>query len=134
MKLKDYMVGDWILSEHQFPMQVASVGKDYLYADFEGNEGDVFEFGEKNLPKPIPLTKEIMFANGFESYGCKGALSHIDDKQLHVYYDIDHFDGTDWIVKEWSVVGIAGIKYVHEYQHYLRLVGKADFADNFKIE
>lgn len=133
MKLKDYMVGDWILSEHQFPMKVVSVSTDYLYADFEGNEGDFFEFDEKFMPKPIPLTKEIMFANGFKSNGYKGNLVHKTDKDLKVYYDIDHFEGADWIVKEWSVIGISGIEYVHEYQHYLRLVGKTDFADNFKI-
>lgn len=133
MKPKDYMVGDWIATEHGFPMRVTAVGEDYIYADFEGNEGDVFEFDEKYMPNPIPLTKEIMFANGFENNGCRGVLVHKTDKDLKVYYDIDHFEGTDWIVKKWDVVGIFGIEYVHEYQHYLRLVGKSDFADSFKI-
>lgn len=127
MKLKDYMVGDWILSEHQFPMKVVSVGTDYLYADFEGNEGDVFEFDEKCMPKPIPLTKEIIYANGFER-GHRGEQVH-KNKGLKIYYEVIGFKDAGWIGR-----GIDdGIIFVHELQHFLRLVGKEDLADNLKI-
>lgn len=42
MKCRNLMVFDWIINSHNTPMQVISVGEDYAYADFEGNEGDLF--------------------------------------------------------------------------------------------
>ena len=48
-------------------MRVTAVGKDYLYADFEDNEGDVFEFDDKDSkPYPILLTDEFFKKNDFD--------------------------------------------------------------------
>lgn len=48
-------------------MQVATVGKDYLYANFEDNEGDPWEFNDKDdKPDPITLTHEILEKNGWK--------------------------------------------------------------------
>jgi hypothetical protein len=46
-------------------MQVVSVFQDEIYCDFEGNEGDVFEFKNEDI-KPIPLTPEVLEKCGFE--------------------------------------------------------------------
>ena len=47
-------------------MQITNVGEDYAYATWEGNEGDPWEFDDKDdQPKPIPLTPEILEKNGF---------------------------------------------------------------------
>lgn len=47
--------------------RVTAVGKDYLYADFEDNEGDVFEFDDKDSkPYPILLTDEFFKKNDFD--------------------------------------------------------------------
>lgn len=60
------MVGDWIADKHGFPMQVVAVGKDYIYADFEDNDGGVIEFNDKEWkPYPIILTDEFFKRNGF---------------------------------------------------------------------
>ena len=42
------MVGDWCCDRHGFPMQITNVGDDYAYATFEGNEGDPWEFDDKD--------------------------------------------------------------------------------------
>lgn len=55
LKCNELMFGDWITEKHGYPMQVTTVGKDYLYADFEDNEGDVFEFDDEDS-KPYPVT------------------------------------------------------------------------------
>lgn len=55
LKCNELMFGDWITDKHGYPMQVTTVGKDYLYADFEDNEGDVFEFDDEDS-KPYPVT------------------------------------------------------------------------------
>ena len=52
------MVGDWCRSGHGLPMQITNVGDDYAYATFEGNEGEPWEFDDKDYtPEPILLTK-----------------------------------------------------------------------------
>ena len=43
----------------KFPMQVETISKDYVYLDFEGNEGDVYECSNEEI-KPIPITNELL--------------------------------------------------------------------------
>ena len=48
-------------------MQITNVGDDYAYATFEGNEGDPWEFDDKDeQPQPILLTPEILEKNGWK--------------------------------------------------------------------
>lgn len=144
MKLKDYMVGDLIATEHGFPMQVVSVGTDYLYADFEGNEGDVFEFYEKYMPKPIPLTPEILEKNGWVNKKEKGWMQkgNFGNSPLMLWYIKDtgkfnpHF-AYELEMSDLSKDGGFRIKvqciFVHTLQHVLRLCGLDELADNFKV-
>ena len=70
MKCKELMVGDFCRSGHGFPMQITNVGDDYAYATFEGNEGDPWEFDDKDYtPEPILLTDDILKRNRFEICG-----------------------------------------------------------------
>ena len=56
----DLRLGNWLYEsdKSKFPMQVESIGKNWIYLDFEGNEGDVFENSDKEI-YPIPLTKKL---------------------------------------------------------------------------
>ena len=66
IRCRDLMYGDWCCDKHGFPMQITNVGDDYAYATFEGNEGDPWEFDDKDdQPQPIPLTPEILEKNGW---------------------------------------------------------------------
>ena len=66
IKCRDLMVGDWIADNNGFQWQITTVGDDYAYATFEGNEGDPWEFDDKdNQPQPIILTLEILEKNGW---------------------------------------------------------------------
>lgn len=70
MLCKELQFGDWCCDKHGFPMQITTVGDDYAYATFEGNEGDPWEFDDKDdQPQPIPLTPEILEKNGFVLHG-----------------------------------------------------------------
>ena len=61
MKCQELQIWDWITDRHGLPMQITNVGDDYAYATFEGNEGDPWEFDDKDeQPQPIPLTTEIL--------------------------------------------------------------------------
>ena len=66
IRCRDLMVGDLIADNNGFRWQITNVGDDYAYATFEGNEGDPWEFNDKDdQPEGIPLTKEMLDANGF---------------------------------------------------------------------
>ena len=118
------MVGDWCCDRHGFPMQITNVGDDYAYATFEGNEGDPWEFDDKDdQPKPIPLTSEILEKNGW--------WFNTEDMWLHdeVEFCIEKWDG------RFQCYDITDIKLdsVHQLQQTLRLCGLNELADNFKV-
>lgn len=56
IKCRDLMIGDWIQDKHGFRFYIVGIGEDYAYADFEGNEGDPWEFDDNEDPcYGIPL-------------------------------------------------------------------------------
>ena len=129
MKCNELMVGDWIADEYGFPMQVTTVGKDYLYADFEDNEGDVFEFDDKDCkPYPMLLVDEFFERNNFDKkilHWTKG--SRIREKQESGGYVIA-------IKLFHSSIGLnVTVYYVHELQQILRLAGYTGLANIVKL-
>ena len=153
IKCRDLMVGDWITNRNGFSMQITNVGDDYAYATFEGNEGDPWEFDDKDdQPEPIPLTPEILEKNGFspdtfltaewerkvyfkEFPGC---VVEPADSGKYIfgttkYWSKKYSDGSpiDWGTMYDS--RICNLQYVHELQHALRLCGLNEIADNFKV-
>ena len=127
MKCKELMVGDFCRSGHGLPMQITNVGDDYAYATFEGNEGEPWEFDDKDCPpEPIPLTPEILEKNGWERNEiCM--QKRIDEK--------NHLNWTD-IYRPMLWQGnyyMCDCKYVHTLQHALRLCGFDELANNFKV-
>lgn len=56
VKCRDLMIGDWIQDKHGFRFYIVGLGEDYAYADFEENEGDLWEFDNEIEPcYGIPL-------------------------------------------------------------------------------
>ena len=148
------MVGDWCCDKHGFPMQITNVGDDYAYATFEGNEGDPWEFDDKDdQPQPIILTPEILEKNGWyfrltsdeeDAEYCLGGC-HYD---RHWTYDEgagsislifpNDADGGELIIDDQSFnrhlnLVFCDTLHVHELQRTLRLYGLNELADNFKV-
>ena len=124
IKCRALMVGDWCCDKHGFPMQITNVGDDNAYATFEGNEGDPWEFDDKDdQPQPIVLTPEILEKNGW--------WYNVEDMWLHeeVGFFIEKFNG------RFQCYDINQIKLdsVHQLQQALRLCGLNELADNFKV-
>ncbi len=124
MQCKELQYRDWVTDEQGFPMQITNVGEDYAYATFEGNEGDPWEFDDKDdQPKPIPLTAEILEKNGW--------WFNLEDMWLN--------EDVDFSIEKWNgkfqCYDINQIKLdsVHKLQHALRLCGLDELADNFKV-
>ena len=127
IRCRALMVGDWCCDEHGFPMQITNVGDDYAYATFEGNEGDPWEFDDKDdQPQPIPLTPEILEKNGWK-----------EAEYWHEYQDGENIIQCCLPDMRGRVNGIEienfKCEYVHQYQHLLRLCGLNELADNFKV-
>lgn len=144
IKCRDLMVCDWCCDEHGFPMQITNVGDDYAYATFEGNEGDPWEFDDKDdQPQPIEITEDIMRKNNWEECDYPLPYNH------HEYYYVKD-EGGNHLVWNSEVLSIwldwgegkddgvyaniaIPIKYAHQLQQVLRLAGLTDMANNFKI-
>lgn len=149
MKCKELQIGDWIQDHNGFQLQIIGVDDDYAYATFEGNEGEPWEIDDKyDQPEGIPLTKEMLDANGFryeKDHGpfyrsilgsyyymseycvCVEWKETSEDRKI-CYIDCEkREDGRE------SSVTIRREFYVHTLQHALRLVGLSEIADNFKV-
>lgn len=104
----------------QYPMQVACIGSDYVYLDFEGNEGDVWECDCKEIV-PIPLTEELIEKQGWE----KVCYYYTDKNGLEIYETNDgwhlHIDDD----KCQTTIAIL-IKYLHELQNAYFVVTKKE--------
>lgn len=64
--VRDLAIWNWVYDGEctQFPMWVQAIGEDYVYLNFEGNEGDVWESTPDEL-QGIPLTDELLTKLGF---------------------------------------------------------------------
>ena len=132
MKCKELMVGDFCRSGHGFPMQITNVGDDYAYATFEGNEGDPWEFDDKDeQPQPIPLTPEILEKNGFIKVNSQRYDYGNPDTDCYVKVNpkknMIHVNGRN------ANSNLYSHSFVHELQRVLRLCGLDELANNFKL-
>ena len=141
IRCRDLMVGDWITNRNGFPMQITNVGEDYAYATFEGNEGDPWEFDDKDdQPQPIEITEDILKQNNWEIQG----YTLLPNEHYYVKdEDGNHLLWSNGTLSIWLAYGDANdgvfsdvtvpCKYVHQLQQVLRLVGLTDMANNLKI-
>ena len=140
MNTKELMIGDWVRIKHDdttLYMQVEQVmnscigyhyGWDVITPDFNA--------------EPIPLTAEILKANGFvydgkyEDYSLLYKMSYT----IYIGHDLDTISVNKYIdTPDGREVGNIlsmshNIPYVHELQHVLRLCGLSEMADNFKVD
>lgn len=122
MKATELMIGDWVCHckrKHE-PMRITNLAEDFTDEDMEGLE-------------PIPLTPEILKKNGFK----RDPLWHHCDKDLDDYSisvqlgyanRIEYIKiaekGKDNVIpSERTKLYLTHIKYVHQLQHAMRLVG-----------
>ena len=154
MKCKELQIFDWVQDKNGFQWQIIDVGDDYAYATFEDNEGDPWEFDDKDdQPEGIPLTIEILEKNGWY-YGLTSdeeeAEYFLDGCHYHRHWSYDEgagsislifpneADGGELIIDDQSFnrhlnLVFCDTLHVHELQRALRLCGLNELADNFKV-
>lgn len=117
MEAKGLRVGNKVQDNNGFIFDVVSIFKDgTIYCDFEGNEGDVWEFDKNNPCQGIELTEEILLKCGFT---LKGLIFRINNGLPH-QFDINYSLSRDMFYYDSSKYGIyteVEIKYLHQLQN-----------------
>ena len=127
IKKSDLRLGNWLYDSQPkgFPMQVEGIGIDWIYLNFEGNEGDVFENTDKEI-YPIPFSVELL-SELSKNIICDGYFMCIGpNSDLEVSIEIK--DGVISLIPSVNAdeyeIG-KHIKYVHELQNlYHAFTGK----------
>lgn len=137
MEAKELMIGDWVINKDE-PTKV-----NYLNGVKIGTENEYFiEYCECC---PIPLTEEILKANGWIQSKWETCKSLYEYKGIHSRHAMIKRSNGRWVANiDGQLCKVdcdydrpymrLNIFYVHELQHALRLCGLNDLADNFKIE
>lgn len=116
MNNKDLVIGDWVLCNGT-PIKL--------------NIGQIHNlvcetiWARKHKCEPIPLTDEVLKANGFI----------VNTHQAYLIDGIFLDKGLDGNAYWWQIghCPICAINNVHNLQHALRLCGFTELADNFKL-
>lgn len=121
IKPEELMIGNYVNDENGFQMEVCSIADDgTVYCDFDGNEGDVWEFDKKNPPVGIEITHEEMLRFGFNFH--KEPIKIYTVEGVKGYFDLDENGVLSWYVMH---IIISPFQHVHQLQNlFYILTGK----------
>lgn len=127
MKATELMIGDLVIFEdniHKITDLSLCIDESVL-VHVDGYECNIFE----HEISPIPLTEEILKANGFEKRD-----GHYANGISDCYYKNGF--ALSFREKFYIYCGMVSllVNYVHELQHTIRICGLSDLADNLKIQ
>ena len=125
--VQDLCIGNWVYDGErtQFPMFIRAIGEDYVYLDFEGNEGNLWESKPEDL-MGIPLTDELLEKCGLHSVG--GMWEH-PDYSFEMDYDFEedvYIPSYNWV--EYHIGH--PIKFLHELQNLFWNITKQQLKVN----
>lgn len=114
---KELRIGNYVYNSihSMFPMRVVGIGEDWVYLDFEGNEGDVWEATPEEL-EPVLITDRVLKKAGFvPTDTCYHDKPLGDNKRMQYYKHESRlrvwYDSTDIIFE------CHGIRYLHQLQN-----------------
>lgn len=135
MKANELMIGDWVQIRHGRKLKL-ELDQFYAQGCHEFREHPIDYFSTFD---PIPLTEEILKANGFnirrDAYYLSCGFLGNDWERSGVevqFYDRAVIDIECNYFKHTNRIHLVA-DYVHELQHALRLCGRNDLADNFSL-
>ena len=125
----DLRVGNWFYDgEHtQFPMFIRAIGEDYVYLDFDGNEGDLWESTPDDL-QGIPLTGELLEKLGFTFKD--GLWRHewgVKVKPEKGFVNIENKDKEHWL---YGTCNCKDVWYLHQLQNVISVITKKELKVN----
>lgn len=102
ISVQDLCVGNWVYDGErtQFPMFIRAIGEDYVYLDFEGNEGDLRKSKPEDL-MGIPLEGKVLKKIGFK------------------YYSVNRYELCDdgWSIVAYPIIGLFWIQKIDPYNN-----------------
>lgn len=146
MKAKELMINDWVKIDEpdKYAGSYAQIKSLYHYRDGDGAYFDVFIFGEKGLLttgvycddlRPVPITGKILKKNGFTD----GKYRHFNGnvwkleadgfREIHLTEKVGQAVlwgekiKPDYPNSVGDKFTIPFIRYVHELQHAMKLIG-----------
>jgi hypothetical protein len=125
----DLCIGNWVYDGErtQFPMFVRTIGDDYVYLDFEGNDGDLFESTPEEL-QGIPLTEDLLEKLGFTFKD--GLWRHrfgVKVKPEAGFVFIENKDKEHWM---YGTCTCKDIWHLHQLQNLVRIITKKELLIN----
>lgn len=133
MKANELMIGDWVKAKDIEYAQISFIDQ---YGDIGLDMKDESKnpFQEQEID-PIPLTDEILEANGFEKFGdCCLHKLQLEEERIIIQANLVYIEIYSTSRHE-RMLRLHSVKFhVHQLQHALRLCGLNEVADNFKIE
>lgn len=129
IKVTELMINDWV-SINGSNYKVKDIKKNgviKLYEDTQWGEHEI-DFNTDSIEaflQPIPVTKEILEKNGFKKDNIETWRYHLNDGNDWFIYDSDNCilyrkEYND-IKEYYDYFELFQLKYVHEFQHALKL-------------
>lgn len=124
MKTNELQIGDWVTAIQD---EGADVDKQWSANDYIDTNAGYCE--------PIPLTNDILKANGFVPLGGYGLNRLVlEDERIVISANGAFVEIYSTSAHERLLMIKRTQIYVHTIQHALRLCGLNDLADNFKLK
>ena len=121
MKVRELRVGNKIQDDNGFIFDVVSIHDDgTVYADFEGNEGDVWEFDNNNPAYGVPLSLYLLLEFGFEELPIDNYRTYKTFKVGKRYLYFDESDGVWYLSYDENIAycnNIGIVDYLHDLQN-----------------
>ena len=123
--VSDLRIGNWVYDDvhTQFPMFIRAIGEDYVYLDFYGREGDIWESTPNDL-QVIPLTGELLEKLGFTFKD--GLWRHewgVKVKPEKGFVNIENKDKEHWL---YGTCNCKDIWYLHQLQNLIAIITKKE--------
>ena len=129
INVKELMIGDYVDVDEVDSKPVIGIVKEiftdptgYLIVIEKGEDIDCFCEDEI---LPIVLSKDFFLKNGFKELCRTEYSTRLYNSDLYLRVKITS--------ENRFTCNNIGVNYVHEFQHYLRLVNLFDYANNLKI-
>ena len=129
IKPQDLCIGNYVYDgdKTKFPMYVETIGEDYVYLNFDGNEADPWETTPEEL-QGIPLTGELLEKIGFtlkdglwrHKWGIK-----VEPEDGFVF--IENKDKEHWM---YGTCTRKDIWHLHQLQNLVRIITKKELLIN----
>lgn len=125
IKVRELAIGNWVYDgdRTKFPMFVQTIGEDYVYLNFEGNEGDVWESTPEDL-RGIPITGELLEKIGFTYKD--GLWRHEWGINVQPQAGFVFIENKD----EYGTYTCKDIWYLHQLQNLVRIIIKKELLIN----